>query len=328
MRILLIKMSSMGDIIHTLPAVTDATNAFPTIQFDWVVEEAFTEIPKWHKQVHRVIPIGLRRWRKKLLPAIQAGELNRFYKQLRGQAYDFVLDAQGSIKSAMTTRLGRGYRLGMDKKSARESLARLAYQKTFSVPWQQHAITRLRQLFSQALNYPLPLTSPHYSIDKKKFYQSKLELPKDYVLCIPNTSCLTKQWSYHSWSLLIKEVTQWGISVFIPWGDEIEKENAQRLAQRSSLSHVLPFLSLNEIGAVIAQAKMVITVDTGFSHLAAALGVPTIVLYGPTNPLWIGTLGPSQFHIKMGVNENRERDSIVLKKVIDKLHQFLTRVAR
>lgn len=314
----------MGDIIHTLPAVTDATLAFPHIQFDWVVEEAFTEIPKWHRQVQQVIPIGLRRWRKKLPSAIQTGELKRFCKQLRERSYDFVLDAQGLIKSAITTRLSRGYRLGMDKHSVRENLACLAYQQTFSVPWQQHAMTRLRQLFSQALNYPLPSTPPHYGIDKEKWCQSKLELPKDYILLIPNTSCLTKQWSYHSWCLLIKEVTQWGMNVFIPWGNAVEKENAQRLTQKSVLSHVLPFLSLNEIAAVIADAKMIIAVDTGLSHLAAALRVPSIVLYGPTNPLWIGTVGPQQFHIKMDLHRTSRSDSIVLKKIIDTVQHFLT----
>src|ERR1043165_9917793 len=111
MRVLIIKMSSMGDIIHTLPAVTDAAKVIPNIQFDWVVEEAFAEVPQWHEQVKQIIPIALRRWRKNICQTIQSGELKQFYTRLRVQEYDFVLDAQGSIKSAITTYLSRGCRL-------------------------------------------------------------------------------------------------------------------------------------------------------------------------------------------------------------------------
>jgi lipopolysaccharide heptosyltransferase I len=325
MRGLIIKMSSMGDIIHTLPAVTDAIKAVPNIQFDWVVEEAFTDIPKWHKQVQQVIPIALRRWRKSIWSAIQDGEIKQFYRQLRAQEYDFVLDAQGSIKSAITTRLSQGCRLGMDKDSVRESLAYLVYQQTFSVPRQQHAINRLRQLFAKALKYPLPETLPDYGINKENLSQTKIELPKDYLLFIPNASCSSKHWPNHSWSLLIEEMNHQGVSVFIPWGNENERKNANRLTNKNPLAHVLPYLSLNEMAAVLAHAKAVVAVDTGLSHLSAVLGIPTIVLYGPTNPELVGTIGSSQLHIKIAVNENTKQDNnrVVLKKISDNLQHFL-----
>lgn len=326
MRVLIIKMSSMGDIIHTFPAVTDATQVVSNIQFDWVVEEAFTEIPKWHKQVQQIIPIALRRWRKNLLQAVQNGEIKQFYAQLRAQQYDVVLDAQGSIKSAITTRLSRGCRLGMDKHSVRESLAYLAYQQSFSVPWQQHAINRLRQLFAKALKYSIPETLPDYDINKENLSQAKIELPKDYLIFIPNTSCSTKHWPNHSWFLLLKEMTRQGVSVFIPWGNENERKNANHLTHKNPLAHVLPYLSLNEMAAVLAHAKAVVTVDTGLSHLSAALGTPTMVLYGPTNPARIGTIGPSQLHIKMAVDGSNKQDNntLVLKKITDNLRHFFT----
>lgn len=326
MRVLIIKMSSMGDIIHTLPAVTDATKTVSNIQFDWVVEEAFTEIPKWHEQVQKIIPIALRRWRTNICRTIQNGELKQFYSQLRAQKYDFVLDAQGSIKSAITTYLSRGCRLGMDKHSVRESLAYLAYQQTFSVPWQQHAIERLRQLFAKALKYNLPETLPEYGINKENLSQAKIQLPKDYLIFIPNTSCATKHWSNYFWSLLIKEMTHHGVSVFIPWGNENERKNANRLINKNSIAQVLPYLNLNEMAAVLANAKAVVAVDTGLSHLSAALGIPTIVLYGATNPALIGTIGPSQFHIKMGINGDSMQDNntVVLKKITDNLRSILT----
>lgn len=324
MRVLIIKMSSMGDIIHTLPAVTDATKAIPNIQFDWVVEEAFTEIPNWHKQIQQIIPIGLRRWRKNIYQTIQCGELKQFYTQLRAQKYDFVLDAQGSIKSAITTFLSRGYRLGMDKHSVRESLAYLAYQQTFSVSCQQHAINRLRQLFAEALNYPLPETIPDYGIIKKKLIQTKIELPENYLVCIPNASCATKLWSTQAWSMLIEEMTALGINVFIPWGSADERKKAIRLSNNKSLTQVLPYLNLNELAAILMGAKAVVAVDTGLSHLSAALGVPTIVLYGPTNPSLIGTIGPSQLHIKFSVNEtDAQNDTQILKKITDNLRPIL-----
>ena len=324
MRVLIIKMSSMGDIIHTLPAVTDATKAISNIQFDWVVEEAFTEIPNWHKQIQQIIPIGLRRWRKNIYRTIQSGELKQFYTQLRAQEYDFVIDAQGSIKSAITTFLSRGYRLGMDKHSVRESLAYLAYQQTFFVSWQQHAINRIRQLFAEALNYPLPETIPDYGIIKKKFIQTKIDLPENYLVCIPNTSCATKLWSNQAWSMLIEKMTALGINVFIPWGSEDERKKAIRLSNNNPLTQVLPYLNLNEMAAILMSAKAVVAVDTGLSHLSAALGVPTIVLYGPTNPSLIGTIGPSQLHIKFSVNENdAQNNTKILKKITDILRPIL-----
>ena len=325
MRVLIIKMSSMGDIIHTLPAVTDATQAISNIQFDWVVEESFAEIPNWHKQVQQIIPIALRRWRKDIWQAVQNGEAKQFYKQLCARQYDVVLDAQGSIKSAITTRLSRGCRLGMDKHSVRENLAYLAYQQTFSVSWQQHAIDRLRQLFAKALKYPLPKTRPDYGINKENLSQAKIQLPRDYLIFIPNTSCSSKHWPNYSWSLLIEEMTRQKVSVFIPWGNENERKNANRLTNKNRLAQVLPYLSLNELAAVLANAKAVVAVDTGLSHLSAALGIPTIVLYGPTNSSLIGTIGPSQCHIKMAVNGSSKQDNniIVLKKITDNLRQFL-----
>lgn len=324
MRVLIIKMSSMGDIIHTLPAVTDATQAIPNIQFDWVVEEAFTEIPKWHKQVQQVIPIALRRWRKNIWQAAHSGEIKQFCKQLHAQQYDIVLDAQGSIKSAITARLSRGCRLGMDKHSVRESLAYLAYQQTYSVPWQQHAINRLRQLFAKALKYSLPETLPDYGINKENLSQTKTELPNDYLIFIPNTSCSNKHWPNHFWSLLIKEMTHLGAKVFIPWGNEKEKKNANQLIHKNPLAQVLPHLSLNELAAVLANAKAVVAVDTGLSHLSAALEIPTIVLYGPTNASLIGTIGPLQCHIKMAGEGKQDNNTIVLKKITDNLRRILT----
>ncbi len=264
MRVLIVKMSSMGDIVHTLPAVSDAANALPGIKFDWVAEEAFIEIPAWHKKVNRVIPIALRRWRKQPWHALKQGEVQRFYKQLRLQHYDKVIDAQGSIKSAVTTQLSHGFRLGMDKNSVRETFAYLAYQEKFSVPRKQHAIDRLRQLFAMAFEYPLPKTPPCYGIETDRLILTKLELPANYLIFVPNASWPAKCWPETSWASLLEKTANQQIPVYIPW------------------------------------------VDTGLSHLATALGTPTITLYGPTDPNLIGTVGESQFHLPSAQKDKLE----------------------
>ena len=103
MRVLLVKTSSLGDVIHTLPALTDAQRAIPGIQFDWVVEEGFAEIPAWHPAVAQVIPVAIRRWRKHPLQTLRSGEWRRFKARLRETHYDLVIDAQGLLKSAWLT---------------------------------------------------------------------------------------------------------------------------------------------------------------------------------------------------------------------------------
>ncbi|HIQ53746.1 MAG TPA: lipopolysaccharide heptosyltransferase I, partial [Pseudomonas pachastrellae] len=146
MRVLLIKTSSLGDVIHTLPALTDAARAIPGIRFDWVVEEGFAEIPSWHPAVDAVIPVAIRRWRKKPLQAVRSGEWGNFKRRLRETQYDLVIDAQGLLKSAWLTRYARAEVVGLDKSSAREPLAARFYQRRLAVAWGQHAVERTRQL--------------------------------------------------------------------------------------------------------------------------------------------------------------------------------------
>jgi len=288
----------MGDIIHALPAVSDAANALPGIQFDWVAEEGFTEIPTWHKNVNQVIPIALRRWRKQPWRALQQNEVKCFYRQLRLQHYDKVIDAQGAIKSAVITRLSRGYRLGMDKNSVRETFCDLAYQEKFSVPRKQHAISRLRQLFSQALSYPLSESLPCYGIAINRLHALTLDLPKNYLVAVPNASWSAKCWPEASWTLLLEKIEKKGIPVVIPWGNAEERKRVMRICQDKQNVIVLPHLCLSEIASVFSQAKAAVCVDTGLSHLAAALATPAITLYGPTDPRLIGTIGPSQIHLQ------------------------------
>lgn len=297
MRVLIIKLSSMGDLIHTLPALTDASHAFPNIQFDWVAEEAFAEIPTWHKQVKQVLPIALRRWRKQIFKTLQTGELKNFIKQLRLRDYNYIIDAQSSIKSAVITRLARGTRYGMDANSVREKPAHWAYQKQFFINRDQHALTRLRELFSKIFNYPLPTTSPDYGLNQDRFASAPITLPNDYLIFLPHTAWATKIWPETYWQTLLKKTTQAGFNVLIPWGNAAEKNRAEFIAQGINNAIVLPKLSLSQMASVISSAKAAVCCDTGLAHLAAALNIPAITLYGPTDPKFIGTFGASQLHL-------------------------------
>jgi len=293
MRVLVIKTSSMGDIIHTLPALTDAARVHPDIIFDWVVEENFAEIPRWHSHVDRVIPVAIRRWRKNIFSRKTFAEVRNFFKTLRLQQYDLVIDAQGLMKSALLTRFSKGLRCGLDNKSAREPRASWFYQKQFFVDKNQHAITRVRQLFAKILQYPCPGQVPEYGIDKQKLMTANHER---YLVFLHGTTWATKHWPEENWMALGKKINAAGFNIKLPWGNTEERQRAQRIAGQCK-ADVLPRLGLVEIAKVLAGAAAIVAVDTGLGHLAAAFNIPTISLYGPTNPVLTGALGESQIHL-------------------------------
>ncbi len=193
MRVLLVKTSSLGDVIHTLPALTDAARAIPGIQFDWVVEEGFAEIPAWHPAVARVIPVAIRRWRKNLWQTLRNGEWRRFKQRLKEVDYDLVIDAQGLLKSAWLTRyVGKTPVAGLDRDSAREPLASRFYRRAYPVAWGQHAVERTRQLFAQALDYPLPESVGDYGLDREQLADADPGAP--YLVFLHGTTWDTKHW--------------------------------------------------------------------------------------------------------------------------------------
>lgn len=295
MRVLLIKTSSMGDVIHSFPALTDATRMIPGIQFDWVVETAFQDLPRLHAAVSEVIPVAVRTWRRQLSSMRTWRAFFNFYQALRMKRYDAVIDAQGLLKSALIARLAKGRRLGLDKHSAREPAAAFLYQKKIAVARDQHAILRTRQLFADALGYDLPDSAPDYDINR-----TQLEIPdttQKYVVFFHGTTWETKHWPESHWVRLAQIVQQQGLQVRLAWGNAAEKARAERIAAASTGAEVLPALSLIQMASILAGATGVISVDTGLGHMAAALSVPAVSLYGPTNPKLCGALGVSQVHL-------------------------------
>ncbi|SEJ07269.1 heptosyltransferase-1 [Azotobacter beijerinckii] len=294
MRVLLIKTSSLGDVVHTLPALTDAARALPGIRFDWVVEEGFAEIPAWHPAVERVIPVAIRRWRRNLRQAATRDEWRRFRQSLAASRYDLVIDAQGLLKSAWLTRFGGAPVAGLDRRSAREPLASLFYGRRYPVPWGQHAVERVRQLFAQALGYPLPATVGDYGLDRQR-----LAAPAGapYLLFLHGTTWASKHWPESYWRALAERMAGEGWAVRLPWGNAAEQARAGRIAAGLAAVEVLPRTNLAGLAGILAGAGACVAVDTGLGHLAAALDVPTVSLYGPTDPRLTGAYGRVQRHL-------------------------------
>ena len=297
MRVLLIKMSSMGDILHILPALTDARQAIPNIEFDWVVEEAFAEIPAWHPTVKQIIPIAWRRWRKRFFTLFFNPEWKNFRKLLRQKKYDYVIDAQGLIKSAIVTKMTRGLRCGYDRKSIREPLASMAYEKTFAVKKSQHALLRIRELFAKTLNYNFNADDVNYGISTAFTQDINPISLEHYTVFIPNTSQAQKRWPISSWQGLLSKMQTTKQHVVIPAGYAHEQPLIQQIAADFDNVTILPKGSLTQMAVMLAHSQAIVSVDTGLAHLAAALDKPTITLYGPTDTKLIGTVGQWQIHL-------------------------------
>ncbi|RDI44596.1 lipopolysaccharide heptosyltransferase I [Aquicella lusitana] len=295
MRVLLIKTSSMGDIIHTLPALTDAGKAVPGIIFDWLVEDAFVDIPRWHPCVDKIIPVALRRWRKGIFSRDTRAEWKTLRGKLDQQRYDLILDAQGLVKSAFLAFFTKGLRAGLGWRSAREKLASLAYQRKCTVNFHQHAIVRMRSLFAQALGYHVPETLPEFNLDRQQFQQPSQ--PENYLVFLHGTTWVTKQWPEKYWIELGELAAAAGFRIKMSGGNALEMERAERMAKQCAAIEVIPYLGIAGMAALLANAKGAVSVDTGFGHLAAALDVPTVSLYGPTNPAFTGALGRTSIHL-------------------------------
>ncbi len=301
MNILVVKMSSMGDVIHALPALADAHRHIAGLSFDWVVETAFQDIPALHPLVSEVIPVGIRRWRKHWLASLRHHEINEFIHQLRQKEYDLVIDAQGLIKSAIVSTLARGPVSGFDASSARESLAPLAYRRAHRVALDQHAIDRQRQLFAAALGYTVEGPVDYglmQGLPGQDALQDSSSIPpgesrKPMIMLLHGTTWPSKMWPLGHWQSLCRRASVEGFDVLVPAGNEFELEQAQQISADTG-AKVLSGMSLSDLSVVIARCAGVVSVDTGLGHLAAALNRPLVGLYGPTDPGLTGVHGQWQ----------------------------------
>jgi heptosyltransferase-1 len=265
----------------------------PDLRFDWVVEEAYAELPAWHPAVAHVIPVAIRRWRRQPWRAWRSGEWRAFRAALARTRYDLVVDAQGLLKSALIARLVHAPCAGFDAATVREPLAARAYARAIAVPRTLHAIERTRRLFAVALGYPLPAQPPVYGIS----VPHTAEGDSRTLLFLHGSSRATKCWPEAHWRALAALCAEAGLRVLLPWGDEAERARAARMAAGMRNVSVLPRLTLDELAARLQRVCAVVAVDTGLGHLAAALGVPCLSLYGPTDAALIGTVGSRQQHL-------------------------------
>lgn len=286
--ILLVKTSSLGDVVHNLPVVSDLRRTIPGVEIDWAVEESFAAIPRLHPALRQVVSVALRRWRKSLWRGQTRDEIKSFLRGLRQREYDAVIDTQGLLKSALVTRAARGRRYGLDWKSAREPLFAF-YDKTFDVPWKQHAVERNRSLAAQALHYVLPATVD-YGIRAAQRVFPWLQA-KTWAVLLHATSAERKLWRELDWIALGRYFALQDICCVLPWGDVAERGRSETLAAQIPGAIVAPALRLEEAAALLTGAHAVVGLDTGLTHLAAALNVPTVGIYCATDPLATGIYG-------------------------------------
>jgi heptosyltransferase-1 len=291
MRILVVKTSSLGDLIHTLPALTDAQHQLKELTVDWVAEQAFAEIPTWHDSVDQVHCVAMRQWRKQWWS--HRTQIKQVLTQLRAQRYDAVIDAQGLWKSALLTRLAHGPSHGYAKGCVREPVSWL-YQQRHQVAWGQHAVTRIRQLFAKVLGYPCALTPPDYAIRR---HFAVPQPSGDMITLVHGTSWENKLWPLAYWQQLTQLLLEQGFSVQLLQGSDTELARAQAIAADHDKVTIVPRGNLSAIAQALVTSRACVAVDTGIGHLACALDVPCISLYGPTDAHRTGTLGLHQVHL-------------------------------
>ena len=281
MHVLLIKLSSLGDIVHTLPAVEDASRR--GITFDWVAEEGFAAVARLHPGVRRVIPVALRRWRRSIVASL--AEARSFRRALREEPYGLVLDAQGLIKSAVVGRLSRAAEYaGFDVGGAREPAASLLYSRRIAGPRGGHAVDRMRALFAEALHYERPVSAAAFGLEPA------VDTEKTCVL-VHGTTWKTKHWPDPFWAEIAERAVAAGLTPVLPWLSDAERARAERVARAVRGAEVAARMPLEELVRALSRAAAVIGVDSGLAHLAAALGRPTVVVFGPTDLRLTGCRG-------------------------------------
>lgn len=291
MRILFVKISSLGDVIHNGPAVSDAARAFPDAAIDWVVEEPFHEVAALHPAVRRVIPVALRRWRRTLLASRTWAEMDAFRHALRDEPYDCIVDNQGLWKSAFIAALAAGRRHGYDRASAREPGATRFYDVHHAVPLNLHAVERNRRLAAAALGYSAT-AAPEYGLLAEG--ASPIEVAAPFAVLLTMTSRKSKLWPRARWEEVCRALAARGVTPVLPWGSAAERRRCERIARASDRALVPRRMALGELARLMQRARCIVGVDTGLAHLAAALGVPTVGIYCDSDPALTGLYGSAR----------------------------------
>jgi heptosyltransferase I len=285
--ILFIKTSSLGDVIHHMPALTEARRHRPQARFSWVVEEAFAPLVGIHPAVSAVIPIASRRWQRTLAAPSTWRDIAGFTRAVRARSYDEVIDTQGLLRSAVVARLAHGRRHGYDASSIREPAAAWFYDVKHRVARDLHAITRNRTLAGLALGY-MPDGSTDFGLSRNAIRQTSAA---PYGILFHATARAEKEWPEAAWIALGRVLAARGGSLLLPWGTEAEHARSKRIAAQLANARVPERQPLDRMAALVAGASFVIGVDTGLIHLAAALGVPLVAIFTASEPGLTGPMG-------------------------------------
>jgi heptosyltransferase-1 len=297
--VLVVRPSSLGDVVHTLALVDDVKAHTPATAIDWVAEEAFVPLVALDPRIRRVIPVAFRRWRASPLAATTRREFADFRALLRAQSYDAILDLQEQVKGALVARMAKGRRHGFDHRSIREPLATLFDDVHHVIPRDQHFIDKARALAAAALGYSVAGPA-RWHFEPPATAHAMPSGP--YALAFHGTSREDKLWPEARWRDLLTHFAQAGFAVLLPWGSAAEKERSERLAREASNAIVAPRLSLPELATLARAAQIVVGVDTGLTHLAAALGTPTVALFTATDARLAGVARAGPHALDVGGN--------------------------
>jgi heptosyltransferase-1 len=290
LNILLVRVSSLGDVVHNMPMVADILRHYPAANIDWVVEEAYTSLVRLNPGVRNVIPFALRRWRKRLLAAKTRAEMQAFSHALRTESYDLVFDTQGLLKTGLVMQLARlapgGKRVGLanaTEGSGYEAMSRIFHTNSVPVGRHTHAVLRGRLVAADALGYTLD-EAADFGLQTPDLQPSWLPA-QAYTVFFHGTARAAKRWAPAHWVHLGRLIAAHGMPVLLPWGSQEEKQAAQQLAAQLPNAQVLPQLPMMEAVTLAQRAALVVGVDTGLTHIAAAFNRPTIELYCDS-PRW------------------------------------------
>ena len=294
-RILFVKTSSMGDVVHHCPAVSDVARAMPGAEIDWVAEMPFSEIATMHRSVRQAVPVALRRWRRELWRPSVWREMGGFHRAVRAGHYDVVIDSQGLLKSALLARLadpGGARTHGYDAASAREPLAARLYRTRHTVLRELHAVERNRRLTALACGYAFQGASCDYGLQFVGTSPEETQPP--YVVLLTMTSRAEKLWPEAHWIALGQAFAERKLRCVLPWGNTEERARCRRIAQAVGSAKVPERMPLRELAQLFRGAYGIVGVDTGLTHLAAAIGAPSVGIYCATDPALTGLYGAAR----------------------------------
>ena len=291
MNILLVRVSSLGDVLHNMPIVADIRRHFPDAHIDWVVEEGYFSLVRLNREVRHIIPFALRRWRKHLGDKAVRAEIRGFFKRLREVEYDYVFDTQGLLKTGIIMGAARvrkgGRKVGLangSEGSGYEGISRIFHTQSVPLDPRTHAVARGRLVAGAALGYavdtPADFGLPDVAADEPRPAWMPAE---PYAVYFHGTARDAKKWAPENWIALGRELAP--MTILLPWGSPKEQAEAEALAARIPHARVLPKLSMADAVMLARRAALAVGVDTGLTHIAAAFSRPVVEIYCDS-PKW------------------------------------------